>query len=369
MAILEGRWDCSSCGRVANMGHDVHCCGCGKPRGAVTFYLPDDAEELVDKEKLAEAEAGPDWVCAYCGASNRSTSAHCTGCGAAGSEGKARVVGGGDEQELSAAQIAARDRHLAHHENPTLPSHRVGVAIAMAFFIVFVCGGTGMLGFTMRWGGEKGYGGPSMRFGAPSAGAWVTVKEKHATRSVAIEAQRMVEDSTWCSSMPGDAHELRRTTRQDGTRCEWTGAKHGATIAAAGFFGTKNLGNGYFEKTPTSSGGSTSSGGGTSSGNNCRHIPVYRDWCTWQAQRWVKVRVPENSADDKVPDWPAFQLAPGEREGPHVEEFLVDVQTSDGELIHTKTSEAGWIQDSLGQKRAATFSWFGGMKSVGEPLR
>ncbi len=84
MAIREGRWDCSSCGSTAIYGRHVDCPGCGKPRPAgVRFYLAHGEPVVTDPERLREAAAGPDWVCARCGASNRATLHACAGCGAA----------------------------------------------------------------------------------------------------------------------------------------------------------------------------------------------------------------------------------------------------------------------------------------------
>lgn len=368
MAILEGRWDCSSCGKVGNMGHDVHCSGCGKPRGKVQFYLPENAQELLDAEKLAEAKAGPDWICAYCEASNRSTGAHCTGCGAAREEGKARQEGGGDETELSAAQIEAKNRAAANVAPPP-KSKKLGAVVAVVALLLMSCGGCSTLAFWSRAGGASGFGGPTFRFGSPSTGAWVTVTEKTATRSIAVEAQRMVQDASWCSSMPGDAHELRRHSKQDGTRCEWKDPARTLVPLAAvgGFYGTKNLNNGYFESSPSS--GSSGGSSGSSSSSKCRNIPVYRDWCDWEAVRWTKVRVPSNTSADSVPAWPSVSLAPGEREGARTEEFLFDAQTSDGETVHMTTDESRWGTLARGAKYGATFSFFGGLKSVDDPVR
>ena len=366
MAILEGRWDCSSCGRVGNMGHDVHCPGCGKPRGAVTFYLPENPEAVADAERLAEAKAGPDWVCAYCEASNRSTADHCTGCGAARSEGKARAVGGGDEKELSAEQIRQNEWRAAHPPAPR-KSHTTSIVLGLLACLFVGCSGFGTIGFLTRAGGERGVGGPAFRWGAPQSGAWVTVTAKLATRSIVVETEKMVQDASWCSSAPADAHVLDRRSKQDGTRCEWRDPR--ATrrpLAAIGFFGTKNLGNGYFESTPDHSSSSSSS---SSSESKCRNIPVYRDWCSWEAKRWVAVRTPSLASTDALPEWPPVELRPGEREGARTQALAYDAQTSDGELVKMTADESHWITLTPGAKYSATFSLFGGLKSVGDPLR
>jgi zinc finger protein len=71
VAIREGAWDCPHCGRKGNRGPEKYCGGCGAPRGEdVPFYLPDDAPEVVEAEKLKRAQAGPDWTCPFCEADN-----------------------------------------------------------------------------------------------------------------------------------------------------------------------------------------------------------------------------------------------------------------------------------------------------------
>ncbi len=84
MAIRVGRWDCNVCGHKGNPGPSLHCESCGAPRPKnVKFYLPEDAEIVKDEEKIKEAEAGPDWICDFCGAHNKATSQVCESCGAA----------------------------------------------------------------------------------------------------------------------------------------------------------------------------------------------------------------------------------------------------------------------------------------------
>lgn len=66
------------------MGHDVSCTSCGRARPqGIHFYLSDAAPPVVDPERLREAQAGADWICAYCGSSARATVDACPNCGAA----------------------------------------------------------------------------------------------------------------------------------------------------------------------------------------------------------------------------------------------------------------------------------------------
>lgn len=79
--IRVGRWDCPACGHKGNIGYETHCSQCGSPRGkSVKFYLPDESEEVTDSQKIAQARAGVDWICDYCGADNKATDAVCRSC-------------------------------------------------------------------------------------------------------------------------------------------------------------------------------------------------------------------------------------------------------------------------------------------------
>ncbi len=85
--IRVGRWDCAVCGHKGNLGYETSCSQCGAPRGKnVKFYLPDESEEVQDERQLAQARAGVDWMCDYCGADNKATDTHCRSCGNARTE-------------------------------------------------------------------------------------------------------------------------------------------------------------------------------------------------------------------------------------------------------------------------------------------
>ncbi len=83
MAIRIGLWDCEVCGNNGNLGSSRECEKCGAPRPEnVRFYLPDDAQIVTDKEKINQAKAGVDWVCAFCGTTNSSLNKTCENCSA-----------------------------------------------------------------------------------------------------------------------------------------------------------------------------------------------------------------------------------------------------------------------------------------------
>ena len=59
--IVEGYWDCSSCGKKGIRGSVRECPGCGKPRSEdVQFYLKEYGREHAVSEDVSK-EA--DWLC------------------------------------------------------------------------------------------------------------------------------------------------------------------------------------------------------------------------------------------------------------------------------------------------------------------
>ncbi len=85
MAILEGRWDCSNCGKKRIAGRHKKCPSCNDPRDQVLnpsekTYLEDGAPEVTDPALLELANAGPDWNCGHCDTANRGDTDICSVC-------------------------------------------------------------------------------------------------------------------------------------------------------------------------------------------------------------------------------------------------------------------------------------------------
>jgi hypothetical protein len=90
--IIEGTWDCTSCGSKGVLGRHKVCPGCGNPReeaaeSSFDFGPPTESgastrETVTDAEALASAAAGADWYCAFCGTANRGDGLACRACAA-----------------------------------------------------------------------------------------------------------------------------------------------------------------------------------------------------------------------------------------------------------------------------------------------
>lgn len=93
LGYVELEWECPSCG-TRNPGSQRTCAQCGAPHPKDVEFVQAPQEEIItDAEKIAEAEAGPDIHCAYCGARNPATRQTCKQCGADLREGTARASG------------------------------------------------------------------------------------------------------------------------------------------------------------------------------------------------------------------------------------------------------------------------------------
>ncbi|MCX7670370.1 MAG: zinc ribbon domain-containing protein, partial [Anaerolineae bacterium] len=93
LGYVELEWRCPSCG-TRNPGSVKKCRQCGTALTEEIQFEQAPQEELItDEAKIAQARAGPDIQCAYCGTANPATARTCKQCGADLAEGKARQAG------------------------------------------------------------------------------------------------------------------------------------------------------------------------------------------------------------------------------------------------------------------------------------
>ena len=93
LGYVELQWTCPNCG-TKNSGAQRACQNCGAPQpDDVQFEQPAEETLIEDEAKIAQAKAGPDIHCYYCGTRNPSTAERCSQCGADLSEGAQRQYG------------------------------------------------------------------------------------------------------------------------------------------------------------------------------------------------------------------------------------------------------------------------------------
>jgi len=81
--VVENTWECDSCGS-SNRGRHMKCQNCGNPKENHEKYDTTDnhnAPAVTDSALLAQANAGKNWECQYCGGSVRNLHGECNVCG------------------------------------------------------------------------------------------------------------------------------------------------------------------------------------------------------------------------------------------------------------------------------------------------
>lgn len=94
LGYVQLEWTCPVCA-TRNPGAQRICQSCGSPQpDDVKFEAPGEAAIATDKATAAQATAGPDVHCPYCGARNPAGAKVCKQCGGDLTGGTAREVGG-----------------------------------------------------------------------------------------------------------------------------------------------------------------------------------------------------------------------------------------------------------------------------------
>ena len=87
--VVEDTWKCGTCHEV-NPGRFLKCQKCGAAKSKAEKDETDlEAAEVTDDKLLETANAGANWVCAYCGAQDRTADGRCRNCGARQEDAKA----------------------------------------------------------------------------------------------------------------------------------------------------------------------------------------------------------------------------------------------------------------------------------------
>jgi hypothetical protein len=329
MAIREGRWDCSQCHAVGNLGRQTDCPTCGAPRSAdVQFYLPEDAPEVTDAALLAEAEAGADWICEHCFGSSRATQARCSDCGAP--RGSSPVL---EEQDYDLEEVptSAQDRRAAPAEAVQLVAPKRGSKVKMGVVTVL-----GLL-MGLCWLANRPYEVDGR------------VAALHWDRAVKVEEYRTVRESDW--SVPPGGREVRHhrevhhhdrvldhyetRTRQVSERVQ-TGSESYTC-------GRRSKGNGYYsDRTCTRPRYSTRYHTETYRDPVYISVPVYATQYDFDIEKWVPGRVLKEEGATTATRWPVVKLARNERDAGHEEHYEVRFTDAKGKAYTQPLPEITW---------------------------
>ena len=316
LGYVELEWTCPTC-NTRNPGTARKCTQCGAAQPAeVKFEQAPEEKIITDEARIAEAKAGPDIYCAYCGTRNPSTAQVCKQCGAALAEGKARAAGellGGLKTEpappIKCPSCGTENPALAHtcakcgaplvkaapppppataKRGCLSPAILIGIgAVILLAVIAFIV------------------------MGSRSKAVVGQVSDVYWKRAVAIEALQPVTRENWRDQIPANA-ELG-SCRQEVRRTQSNPAAGVREVCGTPY--VKDQGNGFGKSV-----------------QDCQY-QILDDMCQYKALAWVAAPALLREGHDLNPGWPAANLGQNLREAGRSETYNVTFD-ADGHAYH-----------------------------------
>jgi ribosomal protein L40E len=349
LGFVELEWTCPSC-NARNPGSAKKCGQCGAPMPSdAKFELPAEEQAVVDKDKVAAAQAGPDIYCAYCGTRNASTAKVCRQCGAALAEGTARQSGGvlgafsdkpapplvcpscGTQNKPSALKCdkcgAVLTRPTTPAVAPTAASARRGCSPAVIAAIV--------IGLVVLVGAFVLIGGRSRDTVAQVADyGW--------KRTIAVQVLAPVEREAWRDRLPSDADVLD---------CR----KQVSEVVDQPVAGAREVcGTPYVVDTGTGFGQKK---------QDCQY-EVLADFCRYRTMAWIAAAPIVLEGSDLSPRWPEKNLAANQRALDQSEEYFVVFRANDRDYRYSTRSLDEYLRLAQGGNWKLTINGFGQITSV-----
>jgi hypothetical protein len=364
--IIEGTWNCSSCGTKGILARHKKCPHCNNPReltgnesefdfaGTDAVTGKSLGEGVTDEKALELANAGADWFCAYCGASNRGDLEICKNCRA--------------ERSTDAKALREEADPSLPPEQPLLqqaPPKKRGalfkVGMAMLGGLFLCCGGTIVYS------------------------VWSSMTHDTTGQVVSTDWKRAVSQERFTPvTLEGWADELRsqpsrmpvngtgevagtqnirgcvsrqKTTRRvpDGTERVCSTKTRQKACGTEERCHTRNKGNGFKEEVCEDVTKYCSE-----SYEDCRNEtryrnePVYAQKCSYDTYQWKEVTRRELSGGDgEPPRWPELSVSPEDRLR-REEKYTLHIEYDGGK--EKTTFEPKTEQEYLGWKKGQQVS-------------
>lgn len=364
--IIEGTWNCTSCDTRDILARHRSCPHCNNPReetgqeSEFDFGDTDAAtgkslrEGVTDEKALSAANAGADWFCDYCSASNRGDTPICRHC---------------------RAERSSTSRALSEGtEEPIEPSAPPPPAVARGSGRKWLYVGLGVLAFF----------GTCMLWGSRTHGVTGKVITTEWTRTVHRETFQRVSREGWRSELSTRSPRMpvngsgevagvenirscfprQRGTRQvaDGTERVCTTKTRQEQCGTTEKCKRKKMGNGYMkevcEDVPKYCSKSYQD---CDTRTRYRSEPVFDVSCTYDTYVWNQVDSKVEAGRDSAPRWP--QLTPGALDRLRREEkYTVRIGYEDSgskEHVHEPKSETEFLSWKKGQSVPLQVNNFG----------
>jgi len=292
MAIYVGRWDCTSCGNLGNLGPKLHCEKCGSPRPEnVKFYMASE-KEVLDKKKISQAKAGVDWICAFCNSQNHAMQNKCNSCGASknDSEKKLKEIKYGRGKVLTSSK---QENKIDASSSNIIKKSKLSKATKIGCLYIPIS----IIGLIIIF---------MVLVNVFTTPIDVEVVGTHWERKIEIERYLLLTENDWSVPIGGELisqqqaiHHYNQVQTGTVTRTRDIQVKVGTETYVCG---KRDLGNGYFEdeyctrdiyETQTE----------TYEDPVYKQDPVYRTQYTYRIWRWKKSNSLKEKGNNFKPIW------------------------------------------------------------------
>jgi ribosomal protein L40E len=336
-------WNCPNCGS-RNPGPQKICSNCGAPQpDNVKFEQLPQSELVADETEIAQAKAGADLHCYYCGTRNPITAKACSQCGADLTQATAResgqVLGAhqtgpaqplicpscGTSNDANASKCVQCGAMLiqpqpavsmpaarpvpARTQKSSIPTFAI-IGGALLLLVIGAC--ITFLVLSSRTTDVTGQ-----------------VESVSWTRRILVEQLTPVTGQDWRDDIPAGAVVGSCSERQRGTESRFTGQ----TREVCGTPFTVDTGTGFGEVAQD-----------CSTEQIYEDVPVFDDYCSYTATVWQVVDGPTLTGSDFNPHWPQANLLGLDQRATGQEERYRIVFKSEGKTYTYTTSDADEFQ-------------------------
>lgn len=325
LGYVHLEWICPNCA-TRNPGPQKTCASCGLPQpDNVQFEQPATEKIIADEATIAQATAGPDIHCHYCGTRNPATAATCSQCGANLAEGTKRAAGQvlgahrdkpaepvlcpacGSANAPDAPKCAHCGASLTASAAPAAPppvpapakrvSPMVGIGLGVVALVLCAVAITCVMMMSRT----------SDLTGTVSDVSW--------QRTVVIEQLLPVTRQAWRDELP--ANSVAGECRPQLRRTQDDPAPNAREVCGTPY--TVDEGTGYGEVV-----------------QDCQY-EIYEDFCDYTAQEWQRVDEAVLNGNNSSPQWPALELTAQQRQGERQENYTCTFTTESGAYEYSST--------------------------------
>ncbi len=328
-----GYWDCPYCDSKGIRGDMAACPNCGRPRGAVKFYLKDHAEaqehkadrppdvEYVDEEKDKYVNRNPDWYCSFCETLNSDNAQTCASCGASRADSEANYFQIHEKK---------KQREAAQAQPAQTPPKKSRLPVILIAAVLVIAGLFFFLNSSTTRGSQV------------SGISWERVIE--------VEQNTLFHESGWTVPAGGEITGQHREIHHyeqvfDHYQPVEVQRSRRVIDHYETYYTYEDLGNGMFRQVEQQKPVYT-----TEYYTETEQQPVYRSEPRYQTMyeydiwRWVSLRQARAAGEDHNAYWPDPGLEENQREGGRAEAYRVQLKDKDGNVSRYRLAEADWRQ-------------------------